>query len=140
MSLSDSERKIIESQELHDKYQEDLKRFETVIAQDKGVAIDQATTRQSTTKLSEYECPSITAMGLSIAVAAFDIFQGAGCSADFCFQDVTDEPSFCSVFGGFNRLRFSAKPRPGGGCWDYSKSHCSEDFAAHCESLGIPAS
>jgi len=133
MSLSDSERKIIESQELHDKYQEDLKRFETVIAQDKGTQTDPH-------KLSQYQCPSITAMGLSVAVAAFDIFQGAGCSADWCFQDVTDEPSFCSVFGGFNRLRFSAKPRPGGGCWDYSKSHCSEDFAAHCESLGIPAS
>jgi len=132
MSLSDSERKIIESQELHDKYQEDLKRFETVIAQDKGTSDPH--------KLSEYECPSLTAMGLSVAIAAFDIFQGAGCSADWCFQDVTDEPSFCSVFGGFNRLRFSAKPRPGGGCWDYSKSHCSEDFAAHCESLGIPAS
>ena len=136
MSIEESESRIVASQQRHDQYMRDLKRFETCIAQDRGTPDPDSARR----KLEEYECPSITAMGLSIAVAAFDIFQGAGCSADFCFQDVTDEPSFCSVFGGFNRLRFSAKPRPGGGCWDYSKSHCSEDFAAHCESLGIPAS
>ena len=126
---------VLENQELRDKYDADLKRFETCIAQDK-----MRTTGDTVKMLAEYECPAHTALGLSVAIAAFDIFQGAGCAADFCFQDVTDSPSFCSIFGGFNRLRFSSQPRDGGGCWDYSESHCTDDFIAHCESLGIPAS
>jgi len=126
---------VLSNQALADKYAEDLQRFETCITQDK-----MRTTGDTVKKLAEYECPAHTALGLSVAIAAFDIFQGAGCSADFCFQDVTEEPSFCSIFGGFNRLRFSSQPRKGMTCWDYSKSHCTDDFIAHCESLGIPAS
>lgn len=131
--------KIIANQENRERYNSDLQRFETCIAQDK-MRSEPGRSSCVAEKLAEYECPAHTALGLSVAIAAFDIFQGAGCSADFCFQDVTEEPSFCSIFGGFNRLRFSSQPRKGMTCWDYSKSHCTDDFIAHCESLGISAS
>lgn len=125
--------KIIANQEHRERYNNDLKRFETCVQQDcRGPG--------ESVMLESYVCPAHTALGLAVSVAAFDIFQGAGCASDFCFQNITESPGLCSIFGGFNRLRFNSQPRHGGGCWDYSKSHCTEDFIAHCESLGINAS
>ena len=78
------------------------------------------------------------ALGIGVVSAAFDIFEGAGCPMDFCFQHISSNGTSISVFGSTNRLRFNPNPSHGP-AWDYSPPHCTDKFIAHCESLGIPA-
>jgi len=88
--------------------------------------------------LKQYATQTPITVGLGVVYTAYDVFLEAGCPADFCFQDISDDGQGISIFGSTNRLRFNPNPSHGP-AWDYSQPHCTDKFIAHCESLGIPA-
>lgn len=58
---------------------------------------------------------------------AFDIFKLAGMERDFCLQSV----GHSVIFGGWNRLIWNREHSK----FYASKSHCTQDFLDHVETL-----